>query len=146
VALRAPGPLGDGTPSCEAIMMTETRPPVSTPAHGGRSGNRSWYDVVEEPAPPVPAFEVVYEDEHGRPLIAFDAGQWYDVTDMSSGARPRAISVRQALRRDPAWSGAVVQALCSWMRRNPGSERSFDLATELALAVGELVRADASRR
>jgi hypothetical protein len=81
-------------------------------------------------------FEVVYDDAAGRPMIAFTEGQWYDVT----GHTPRPISVRNALRRDAAWAGAVVQTVCLWMRSNPRHERSFDLATELALAVGELAR------
>lgn len=81
-------------------------------------------------------FEVVYDDAAGRPMIAFSEGQWYDVT----GHTPRPISVRNALRRDAAWAGAVVQTVCLWMRSSPRHERSFDLATELALAVGELAR------
>jgi hypothetical protein len=81
-------------------------------------------------------YEVVYDDPHGNPMLAFADGQWYDVTSFA----PRPVSVRHALRRDPAWSGAVVQTICLWMRSNPNHERSFDLATELALAVGELAR------
>lgn len=81
-------------------------------------------------------YDVVYDDPHGNPMLGFADGQWFDVTSLS----PRPVSVRHALRRDPAWSGAVVQAICLWMRSNPQHERSFDLATELALAVGELAR------
>ncbi|TDE10083.1 hypothetical protein [Jiangella asiatica] len=81
-------------------------------------------------------FEVVYDDPQGNPMLAFADGQWFDVTSIA----PRPVSVRHALRRDPAWSGAVVQTICLWMRSNPNHERSFDLATELALAVGELAR------
>ena len=81
-------------------------------------------------------YEVVYDDPQGNPMLAFADGQWFDVTSLS----PRPVSVRHALRRDPAWSGAVVQTICLWMRSNPNHERSFDLATELALAVGELAR------
>lgn len=81
-------------------------------------------------------YEVVYDDPHGNPMLAFADGQWFDVTSFA----PRPVSVRHALRRDPAWSGAVVQTICLWMRSNPNHERSFDLATELALAVGELAR------
>ena len=71
-----------------------------------------------------------------HPLIAFAGGQWYDVTTFT----PRPVSVRHAVRRDTAWAGAVVQAVCLWMRNHPDEERSFELATELALAVGELAR------
>ncbi|MBB5786998.1 hypothetical protein [Jiangella mangrovi] len=81
-------------------------------------------------------YEVVYDDPNGNPMLAFADGQWFDVTSFA----PRPVSVRHALRRDPAWSGAVVQTICLWMRSNPNHERSFDLATELALAVGELAR------
>ncbi|PZF84477.1 hypothetical protein [Jiangella anatolica] len=81
-------------------------------------------------------YEVVYDDPQGNPMLAFADGQWFDVTSFA----PRPVSVRHALRRDPAWSGAVVQTICLWMRSNPNHERSFDLATELALAVGELAR------
>ncbi|HSK25794.1 MAG TPA: hypothetical protein VK894_02670 [Jiangellales bacterium] len=81
-------------------------------------------------------YDVVYDDSHGYPLIAFHDGQWYDVTAFT----PRPISVRHALRRDPVWAGAVVQTVCAWMRSNPETERAFELGTELALAVGELAR------
>jgi hypothetical protein len=81
-------------------------------------------------------YEVVYEDADGYPLLAFSDGQWWDMASMS----PRPVSVRFALRRDPSWAGAVVQTVCLWMRSHPHDERSFDLATELALAVGELAR------
>lgn len=81
-------------------------------------------------------YEVVYDDAQGKPLLAFSTGQWFDVTSFT----PKPISVRAALRCDPAWAGAVVQTVCLWMRSHPDDERSFDLATELALAVGELAR------
>lgn len=128
-------------------MMTGSRPA------GGlmpRTGNRSWYDDTPRDAS-IPAYEaryephvgydeadfdVVYHDNAGRPMIAFGNGQWFDV----STYLPRQISVRAALRRDATWAGAVVQTVCFWMRTNPNSERSFELATELALAVGELAR------
>lgn len=113
--------------------------------------------VPPVPAPPAPAqatseflapqdrgysfagigdYEVVYDDSRGYPMLAFADGHWFDVTSVN----PRPVSVRHALRRDPAWAGAVVQTCCLWMRSNPNHERSFDLATELALAVGELAR------
>ncbi|WP_129668879.1 hypothetical protein [Phytoactinopolyspora endophytica] len=88
------------------------------------------------PSPLHQQYEVVYEDGMGNPLLAFSDGQWWDIASSS----PRPVSVRFALRRDPAWSGAVVQTVCLWMRSHPEDERSFDLATELALAVGELAR------
>lgn len=115
-----------------------TPPPASatraqaplTPAPGARE--RSWYDGLLGGR----EYEVVYDDAEGYPLLAFAEGQWYDVTSFT----PRPVSVRYALRRDAAWSGAVVQTVCLWMRGHPHHERSFELATELALAVGELAR------
>lgn len=82
------------------------------------------------------AFEVVYDDSNGFPILAFADGHWFDVSALT----PRPISIRHALRRDAAWAGAVVQTTCLWMRGHPQAERSFDLATELSLAVGELAR------
>jgi hypothetical protein len=93
---------------------------------------RSWYDELLGGR----EYDVVYDDADGYPLLAFAEGQWYDVTSST----PRAVPVRYALRRDPAWSGAVVQTVCLWMRGHPHHERSLELATELALVVGELAR------
>lgn len=93
---------------------------------------REWYDGLLAGR----TYDVVCDDGEGYPLIAFTDGQWYDVTRFT--ARP--ISVRSAVRADPSWAGAVVQAVCWWIREHPDDERSFELATELALAVGELAR------
>lgn len=101
--------------------------PQQQPAPGGRASNQS--SLHQQ-------YDVVYEDAVGQPLLAFSDGQWYDVTSYT----PRQVSVRFALRCDPSWAGAVVQTICLWMRSHPDDERSFDLATELALAVGELAR------
>ncbi len=103
--------------------------PVPT---GQRTGNRTWYDSLLSGR----QYDVVYDDADGYPLLAFAEGQWYDVTSYD----PQPVSVRYALRLDPAWAGAVVQTVCMWMRSNPNHDRSFELATELALAVGELAR------
>jgi hypothetical protein len=93
---------------------------------------RSWYDGLLGGR----KYEVVYDDADGYPLLAFADGLWFDVASFT----PRPVSLRYALRRDAAWSGAVVQTVCLWMRSHPHHERSFELATELALAVGELAR------
>jgi hypothetical protein len=114
------GSLTDRTAASSAV-------PVRQPA-----GDRSWYDSLLGGR----EYEVVYDDADGYPLLAFAVGQWYDVTSFT----PRPVSVRFALRRDSAWSGAVVQTVCLWMRSHPHHERPFELATELALAVGELAR------
>lgn len=124
---------------------TDTSPPVGRgPATHPAADALALLEPSGRPAPNtntggelgVGDFEVVYDDADGYPLLAFADGHWFDVTSLS----PRPVSVRHALRRDPAWAGAVVQASCLWMRANPSHERSFDLATELSLAVGELVR------
>lgn len=128
-------------PPSDSPWTTPAPAPYPSPAHrpgaipSGQlpsSQERSWYDSLLGGR----EYEVVYDDADGYPLLAFADGQWYDVTSLT----PRPVSVRYALRRDSAWSGAVVQSVCLWMRGHPHHERSFELATELALAVGELAR------
>jgi hypothetical protein len=115
-----------------------TRPAPSSAPSGGpagsaqQAGNRTWYDSLLSGR----QYEVVYDDAAGYPLIAFADGQWFDVTSFN----PQPVTVRHAMRLDPAWAGAIVQTVCMWMRGNPNHDRSFELATELALAVGELAR------
>jgi hypothetical protein len=110
-----------------------TSGPVTGSLVPGQSSTQPpWYDGLLGGR----QYDVVYDDAHGYPLIAFRDGQWYDVTAFT----PRPVSVRHALRRDTAWAGAVVQTVCLWMRNHPRDERSFELATELALTVGELAR------
>lgn len=113
-----------------APLVPQTSP---TPQDRGPApGNRAWYDSLLSGR----EYDVVYDDAEGYPLLAFADGQWYDVTSFN----PRPVSVRYAIHLDPAWAGAVVQTVCSWMRSNPNHDRSFELATELALAMGELAR------
>ena len=120
---------------------------VSRPAVGDSSPNLTSFSLLTAPDQASPEqrtssksgsgeFEVVYEDPNGFPILAFADGHWFDVASLT----PRPVSLRHALMRDPAWAGAVVQTTCLWMRSNPRDERSFDLATELSLAVGELAR------
>ncbi len=118
-------------PGGYAAVAPQAVAPVPSAASMPTNG-RSWYDGLLGGR----EYEVVYDDAEGYPLLAFAEGQWYDVTSFT----PRPVSVRYALRRDAAWSGAVVQTVCLWMRSHPNHERSFELATELALAVGELAR------
>jgi hypothetical protein len=106
--------------------------PPAQQDRGPATGNRAWYDSLLSGR----EYDVVYDDAEGYPLLAFADGQWYDVTSFN----PRPVSVRYAIHLDPAWAGAVVQTVCSWMRSNPNHDRSFELATELALAMGELAR------
>lgn len=142
-------------PQARAAIDEMTPPPrraeppsrLSAPAAAPPSTRPTTTSLLEPPERPAPKtnakgsseigdFEVVYDDAQGYPLLAFADGHWFDVTSNS----PRPVSVRYALRRDPAWAGAVVQTSCLWMRGHPHDERSFDLATELSLAVGELIR------
>lgn len=115
----------------EPAPLTQQGPPARQD-RGASSGNRAWYDSLLSGR----EYDVVYDDAEGYPLLAFADGQWYDVTSFT----PRPVSVRHAIHLDPAWAGAVVQTVCSWMRSNPNHDRSFELATELALAVGQLAR------
>ncbi|NDL60121.1 hypothetical protein [Phytoactinopolyspora mesophila] len=117
-----------------ASLLTE-RPPEEHLIGQLPRQSRSHRDTAENSALHQ-QYEVVYDDAEGRPLLAFTDGQWWDMTSYT----PRPVTVRFALRRDPSWAGAVVQTVCLWMRSHPNDERSFDLATELALAVGELAR------
>jgi hypothetical protein len=127
--------LTEKPPSDSPWTSTPAGPIAYAPAPSTRateSRESSWYDGLLGGR----EYDVVYDDADGYPLLAFAEGRWYDVTSST----PRPVSVRFALRRDPAWSGAVVQTVCLWMRGHPHHERSFELATELALAVGELAR------
>jgi hypothetical protein len=124
-------------PLTQYAPLTQQAPrgPQTPPAQqdgGPTTGNRAWYDSLLSGR----EYDVVYDDAEGYPLLAFADGQWYDVTSFN----PRPVSVRYAIHLDPAWAGAVVQTVCSWMRSNPNHDRSFELATELALAMGELAR------
>lgn len=114
----------------QALLVPQTLPAQQD--RGPTTGNRAWYDSLLSGR----EYDVVYDDAEGYPLLAFADGQWYDVTSFN----PRPVSVRYAIHLDPAWAGAVVQTVCSWMRSNPNHDRSFELATELALAMGELAR------
>jgi hypothetical protein len=107
-------------------------PHIPPPQNATNTGNRAWYDSLLGGR----EYDVVYDDADGYPLLGFVEGQWYDVTSPD----PQPVSVRHAISLDPAWAGAVVQTVCMWMRSNPHHDRAFELATELALTVGELAR------
>jgi hypothetical protein len=124
-------------PVAEPLINTAAPPIAAPPPAGdasspGADGNRAWYDSLLGGR----QYEVLYDDAEGYPLLGFVDGQWYDVT----AAEPEPVTVRHAIHLDPAWAGAVVQTVCMWMRSNPHHDRSFELATELALTVGELAR------
>lgn len=122
-------PLPGGAPPAPRAGSTPGGPDA---AAAQQAGNRAWYDSLLSGR----QYDVVYDDADGYPLLAFADGQWFDVTEFN----PQPVTVRYAMRLDPAWAGAIVQTVCMWMRSNPNHDRSFELATELALAVGELAR------
>jgi len=93
----------------------------------GASGGRSQHDLETQ-------YQVVLQDTLGHPTLGFRDGTWYRLT--VSG--PQALQLRGAIRTCPHAAGSIVQIACWWMRENPTQNRALDLATELALTVGEL--------
>lgn len=81
-------------------------------------------------------YHVVLQDSLGHPALGFRDGIWFRLT--VSGPQP--LQLRGAIRYCPHAAGSIVQIACWWMRENPLQPRALDLATELALTVGELVR------
>ncbi len=133
-------PIGVSTPPSPEPLIAPGRPSTAQPSNphtpppqdATNTGNRAWYDSLLGGR----EYDVVYDDADGYPLLGFVQGQWYDVTSPD----PQPVTVRHAISLDPAWAGAVVQTVCMWMRSNPHHDRAFELATELALTVGELAR------
>ena len=81
-------------------------------------------------------FQVVLPDSVGQATIGFRDGVWYR---LNSGA-PHGVPIRSAIILCPHAAGSIVQIACWWMRENARTPRALDLATELALTVGELAR------
>jgi hypothetical protein len=81
-------------------------------------------------------FQVVLPDSVGQATIGFRDGVWYR---LNSGA-PHVVPIRSAIILCPHAAGSIVQIACWWMRENARTPRALDLATELALTVGELAR------
>jgi hypothetical protein len=81
-------------------------------------------------------FQVVLPDALGQATVGFREGVWYR---LNSGA-PHPVPIRSAIILCPHAAGSIVQIACWWMRENARSPRALDLATELALTVGELAR------
>ena len=81
-------------------------------------------------------YHVVLQDSLGHPALGFRDGTWFRLTALGA----QALQLRGAIRTCPHAAGSIVQIACWWMRENPLQPRSLDLATELALTVGELVR------
>lgn len=81
-------------------------------------------------------FQVVLPDAVGQATVGFRDGVWYR---LNSGA-PHMVPIRSAIILCPHAAGSIVQIVCWWMRENARTPRALDLATELALTVGELAR------
>lgn len=81
-------------------------------------------------------FQVVLPDSVGQAALGFREGVWFRV---NAGA-PRPVPIRSAIILCPHAAGSIVQITCWWMRENARTSRALDLATELALCVGELAR------
>jgi hypothetical protein len=81
-------------------------------------------------------YQVVLPDSVGQAAIGFRDGAWFRL----NGGAPHPVPIRSAIILCPHAAGSIVQIVCWWMRENTRSPRALDLATELALAVGELAR------
>jgi hypothetical protein len=81
-------------------------------------------------------YQVVLPDSVGQAALGFRDGVWFR---LNSGT-PRPVLIRSAIILCPHAAGSIVQIVCWWMRENAHTSRALDLATELALCVGELAR------
>ena len=81
-------------------------------------------------------YQVVLPDSVGQAALGFREGVWFR---LNLGA-PRPVLIRSAIVLCPHAAGSIVQIACWWMRENAHTSRALDLATELALCVGELAR------
>jgi hypothetical protein len=81
-------------------------------------------------------YQVVLPDSVGQAALGFRDGVWFRL----NGGAPRPVLIRSAILLCPHAAGSIVQIVCWWMRENAHTSRALDLATELALCVGELAR------
>jgi hypothetical protein len=81
-------------------------------------------------------YQVVLPDAVGQATVGFRDGVWFR---LNSGT-PHPVPIRSAIILCPHAAGSIVQIVCWWMRENTRAPRALDLATELALTVGELAR------
>ena len=81
-------------------------------------------------------YQVVLPDSVGQAALGFRDGVWFRL----NGGTPRPVLIRSAIILCPHAAGSIVQIVCWWMRENAHLPRALDLATELALCVGELAR------
>lgn len=89
------------------------------------------------PEPPPAAFDVVLPDALGHPALGFRDGTWFRI---GHAHPPRPVAARNAILGHPDAAGPIVQIMCWWMREHPGDRHAVDLATELALLVGDMSR------
>lgn len=87
-------------------------------------------------------FDVILPDALGHPALGFRDGRWFRV---GADQPPHPVAARAAILGNPDAAGPIVQIMCWWMRENPWHGHAVDLATELALLVGEMSR-EMSRR
>jgi hypothetical protein len=100
-------------------------------------------EVPESPAEmfdPVSVFDVTLTGPLGNVDLGLRDGHWYSIC----GELERRVSVGEAMRVHPQLAGQITQLSCWWMRQNPMSERSLDLATELSMAISEQARRTAN--
>ncbi|KWW97911.1 hypothetical protein C3Y87_19455 [Carbonactinospora thermoautotrophica] len=81
-------------------------------------------------------YNVVLPDALGNPMLGFRDGCWFSLTAGS----PAPLTAHAAIKRCPDAASTIVQVICWWMREHRHHDRALDLATELALAVGDLAR------
>lgn len=114
-----------------AHSMDETSTTAPSRGRPAATAQRPWYEGLLAGV----RYELVLDDEWGYPLVAFRDGQWFDVKAFTASP----ITLRAAALRNRAWASAVVATSLDWVRANPTTERAFELRTEVALLVGELV-------
>ncbi|MDI2130393.1 hypothetical protein [Yinghuangia seranimata] len=82
-------------------------------------------------------YDVVIRDALGHPVLGFRDGTWFH---LPRDLPPRAVGARTAILGHPEAAGPIVQVMCWWMREHPAHGHAVDLATELALLVGDMSR------
>jgi hypothetical protein len=94
---------------------------------------------LTHPAPdevPASVYDVSLTGPLGTVDLGFTGGHWYSL----AGDESRPVTTGEAVRSHPELAGQIIQVVCWWMREHPKTDRALDLATELALAVSEVVR------
>lgn len=87
---------------------------------------------------PASVYDVSLTGPLGTIDLGFAGGHWYSL----AGDESRPVTTGEAMRSHPELVGQIVQVVSWWMRENPKTDRALDLATELAMAVSEVVRTE----